>query len=903
MSNMIQDSRAPSGSRYHGKRFYTPEQVRYGNMKGDGKLSLFDSTNPRDGQNLNMWKDWLTGQAGDIYQLVQRNESIPTRYEAYDRLEEVFGKVEEMKQSRPPKKRYRNQTVREAKKEGNFKRTHQYWEEEEAKCLKRRLEIEKQVIQNLKETGSFFKSMDKIPCQVKLNKDGSFSNTSFTCANYVRGMILNADDPRYMCKTDIRNAGWEIKEGAKPEAFEYLVTKDAKQRLVTFNLYNAKDIVGIPPYVPKPTLSREEITDRLKTMLRDNGVEIQDVSLFKNPLESMKALQKLAAENTWQDAMVPAERYVEREYAMTKLLQYAGVTRPYKVKNCPAIREYLEHDQTARVFFKSIYRGDLAAQKINGAFQEAELKRIAEQTRRYKEMMADPLQMLEVTMKADYQMKDLLIPKGAHFKGTKAYEMLYHIVQEDRHLFEDIDSPDYRKPVSFQVQFDDWKADIRLEQGMLHTGNKGTVTECLQYAAMRPLREKAFDRSEREAAIAERLKLKLFNGDDEFKVAYQENPEKFKEAEAQLLVQEYQKADKDMAQKSAPLLQSESQYLIKNPSYRKIENRADTHLYHVPVNDEVKNEIDLRNKYGELLLAVKNTDFYKSKEQGMVIELKHALIADYDGNFMAPGLEEEPLAVKPFLREIDSRNVKNFEEKFTVTLETDGGKESYKGDEARQVLYALMIDDKEMWNNQKSGMKPVEYSGWRKLNISYDGIPIMKDKEYYDGQLKIGKFRFARDLLADCESSLDAKGKEALKELTRGLRVVEKYTENQAQLEAVIEFEKPKEEEIEKVIRIDFEPEGMEAARPKVGRKVSQFIHWYEAKAVVNYCHTDKEKAAYMVAELTKKYKSDTVRRWIDSYMPKYNKYVKESLEKADIKKTLENQVKQRKTVGQVHER
>ena len=51
---------------------------------------------------------------------------------------------------------------------------------------------------------------------------------------------------------------------------------------------------------------------------------------------------------------------------------------------------------------------------------------------------------------------------------------------------------------------------------------------------------------------------------------------------------------------------------------------------------------------------------------------------DYDGHFMAPGMEEEPLPVKPFIKEIEQRHVQEFEDKFSVSLETDGGRESYK---------------------------------------------------------------------------------------------------------------------------------------------------------------------------------------------------------------------------------
>lgn len=543
MGNLPQDSKAPAGSRYYGRRFFSPDQCRFGSMKGRGKLSIFDSENPASGTNYNMFKDWETGKSGDIYMLVMWNEGIQTRYEAYDRIEDLMGKAPEKEQSRTKAVRYRNKTARQARKEGGFKRTKEFFDNEEATCLSRRRTIENQLISNLHETGAFFKSMDKIPCQIKIDQDGKSVQKEMTCANYLKAMILDEPDPRYMCKTDIDKAGWKLREGAKPETFEYLVNKDKKYHLVTWRLYNAKDIEGIPPYEKGQNLSPEEITDRIKTMLKDNGVEMKDEALFKDPLEGIKALRKLAGENTWHEARLPAQRALEREYAMTKLLQHAGATKPYKIKDGALITEYLEHDATTKILYKSAYRGDTASQKINGAFEKAELKRVAQQARELEAMMKDPLQQLEVTMNQDYQMKDTLIPKGAQLKGDDAYKVLFHIVQEDRHLFEDIDNPDYRKSVSFKIQFKDWQQDISLEQGLLQTGNKGTLTESLKYAALRPLREQAFDEVRREESIVERMKLKLFNGSDEFKEAWEASPETLKAAEARLMVQEYQKAD------------------------------------------------------------------------------------------------------------------------------------------------------------------------------------------------------------------------------------------------------------------------------------------------------------------------------------------------------------------------
>ena len=257
--------------------------------------------------------------------------------------------------------------------------------------------------------------------------------------------------------------------------------------------------------------------------------------------------------------------------------------------------------------------------------------------------MKDPLQQ-QITMNQDYQMKDTLIPKGAQLKGDDAYKVLFHIVQEDRHLFEDIDNPDYRTSVSFKIQFKDWQQDISLEQGLLQTGNKGTLTESLKYAALRPLREQAFDEVRREEAIVERMKLKLFNGSDEFKEAWEASPETLKAAEARLMVQEYQKADLELSQAMEPLLQSESRYLSSHPAYQKIEDRVDTYLYRIPANENITDEIDVRRKYGEMALDVKTPEFYGRKEDGLVIELKHSLVPDYVAIFMAPGMEEETIA-------------------------------------------------------------------------------------------------------------------------------------------------------------------------------------------------------------------------------------------------------------------
>ena len=105
------------------------------------------------------------------------------------------------------------------------------------------------------------------------------------------------------------------------------------------------------------------------------------------------------------------------------------------------------------------------------------------------------------------------------------------------------------------------------------------------------MREQAFDEIRREEAITERMKLKLFNGSEEFKEAWEASPETLKAAEARLMVQEYQKADLELSRAIEPLLQSESRYLSSHPAYKKIEDRVYTYMYLIQDNELIKEKI------------------------------------------------------------------------------------------------------------------------------------------------------------------------------------------------------------------------------------------------------------------------------------------------------------------------
>ena len=80
---------------------------------------------------------------------------------------------------------------------------------------------------------------------------------------------------------------------------------------------------------------------------------------------------------------------------------------------------------------------------------------------------------------------------------------------------------------------------------------------------------------------------------------------------------------------------------------------------------------------------------------------------------------------------------------------------------------------------------------------------------------------------------------------------------------------------------------------------------WYEAKAAVNYCRTDKEKADNMVAEMAKKYKADKSNDWLKhicqniSRMSKkvWNDLILRKFSKTNLKNNLSQRATQKQSI------
>ena len=439
LGNLSYSNKIPPHAAYYQRKFFAPgENVN----RGTGSITLFDPSNPREGNQYTMWKDWSDpqGKAGDIYALIMKNEHIQTRWEAYDRCEDLFGPAKHVVRTQAIRKR--NRAMRYKKKESTFKLTNEQIALENAKCREQRRKIEAQVIQNLKENGCLFRSLNHIPCQVGHDRKGELVYHQMTCANYMHAMILNQDDPRYISERDAKKEGWRIRDGAKPVTFEYLDTKSSPYHLMRWQLYNGADVIGMPPYKARPMTPEKDVLDNIRVMLRGNGITDDNSVLFDDP---MGQLRELASESTWHEAKVLGQRTLERELVMTQLMQQCGASQ-YKLADVKPVLEHLERDferKGSQNLFKSGYRMDLAVRGITGKYTDQLLRDTLEQTRVFQAAEKAPFKELRVYMATDFKApgEDGFIPKGAALEGERAYKALTAIFREDMKLFGRSDAP------------------------------------------------------------------------------------------------------------------------------------------------------------------------------------------------------------------------------------------------------------------------------------------------------------------------------------------------------------------------------------------------------------------------------------------------------------------------------
>ncbi len=819
-----------------------------------------------------MWKDYTTGQAGNIYKLICINEGLADAKAAYKRCEELFGKAPKVQKTAQQKahRKFERQRTREYR----FKRTQKQYEEENSLCQRRRQWIEAKMIENLAATGSFFKSLAGIPVQVGHDKQGKIKYFDMTSANYMHAMLLENEDPRYMSAGDIKKEGWKVKENAVPVDFEYLEAKDEPFHLVTWKMYNAKDIIGIPPQAKTAPLSKENVMHNIQTMIESNGETANPEATMASLLQQ---LRKVASDHTWHDALVLGQRALERELTMTRLLQQAGVTTNYKIKDGTAVLEHLERDQNrknAKNLFRSGYRMDQAVRSIREEYTKATLKQILAEAKAIKEQAANPFHMVSIHVRKDFMVRnrenrEMAIPAGAVIQGEQAYQFLHTLLHEDKRLFEATHDPMYQQEVSLDVAVAEHTYPVHMKLGNLQTGNTVYVSEALQQIILQDERDQVYRTDRREAAIDAKIKANVFYS-SEFRYAYEKAPKLCREKMQWVLEAAYQKKEAEVRTILQPLQNDEVLYRNVHPELKK--EKADIYRYLVPAQAFANTEEVRRAYESDLVLDIKKPDFYGSKAEGYVIETRGPLISRENGFYAVGKPAAENITVQPFLTQLEEQAQRRFET-FTVEITSNEQVQAvYHGDEAKEVLAWKMIEAREVFEQETRGVKPVELSAPEAVKISW-GDQMLAEKEISLGNLELGNCRNVRDAIHTLagESS-------ALKELDASLRVSEKYTAARDISELLDMYQPLAKEAIEKTLSRSFEPAEMEDCKPKVGQKASKAMQWYEAKAKVNGCAEPQAICQYMVQELAQKYKEDTVKRWVTTYLPKYREYVDDSL-------------------------
>ncbi len=917
MTNLSYSNRIPENSKYYQRKFYSPSGE---SGKGTGGFYLNDPTDHQNGNHYTRWYDITTQQSGNIYDLMVRLGDARNKVEAYNRCVELYGKAPKREQgaSRSPER----QAERRAYKYRHMERSQAELVEERQRCQAQRVWIEKQVLQNLMETGSFFKDADKIPVYLQHNsKDKTLHTKQMTCANYLHAMILHEDDPRYIGKKSIEKQGLRLRPGAMPVLFEYLEHKDEAEHVVTWSLYNAKDVIGLPPYEPPQKASEEEITESIKMMLKSVGVE-PDKTLFESKEEFFKNLREAASTKTWKDAEVLGQRALEQELVMTRMLQFSGMKEPYKVANAGAIIEHLTRDvekKESRNLFLSGYRMDVAVRTMTDSFENYAKMEIERLNQEVKKMMEKPLNGLSVTVEKDLSLPgQQMVPGGITLKDEEAYKLLAAVVRQDKAMFDNVHHPAYNRPVDLQVSWQGQEIPVHTRLGQLDTGNVQNVYEALRVLAVKEARDKVFDEPQRLEAIAAEVKRRAYTS-EEFRDAYEKNPQVVEDSIKRELYEQYEVKEAEIAKAFGDMGIRETQYQERHPELQ-LKSVADTYLYLVPAKAVSGQDIlsedealaqhifktsapsrplpkaavnELLEQYGsDVVLSVRTPQEYGNPKKGYVIESRVPFEPGLEGQYLLPGKPDTAaIMAKPFPKEIEETRMQNFEKSFTVTVKQDGETERYQGDEARTYLAMTMDDDRHMYEEQQSGYKDVEQSKPQHLTIAY-GNTVLADKQIYLGRMDLGNYQSVQEaVIGLAEDTTTRNGgssrqQQVLRDVIRDMRPVTKYSPEQGYNAIIRSFEKIPKAEIEKSLQQDFSPKGMDRFRPnRVPQTLANRMKWFEAKAEVNFCHEPEQKAAYLVKELAGRYKEDTVRDYMDRFFPALKDRVTEHLKKPEVQR------------------
>lgn len=745
--HLIKPGREPDDGRSAEAVYMSPFAEEKGNSTGS--LTLYDPIHReqwwRGGKRLEMYIDSLTGKSGDLIQYVWKNTQYNSKRKAINHLKKLYGPTPDYTPDQLEKIRERyfllfekNMDKDEAK---NLKTQIEVKIEQARQAWALRRQTAQDTLQHLLGANASLiagDDMEKLPPEpVVINRNehtGRLQETPITGINYITSVSkYQNEDPRYYSKRTIENSGYKIKADAVPYQMEWVVANNytSLAQLKVTPYYNAKDLIGPPPYKDH-VATQEEIEYNVKDVLKATGWIDEKTPDPDDYQQNLERLRKMCDNVVWQ-ADVLGEQKLQSELLYARILHQCGDRTIHQTAYVDAIEAHLRRDlneknlecrqddpekgfyQVAKNLAQCAIGMDKALKKVNENLAKTHAHENAEERRQQKEDALHPFKTLEVRIDRDIFDANgkLERPKGIVLKGDKAYKQLADLVVADRREFAHYRDRGYGRKVDVTVSFKGKEYPVHLENGKLLGGNARSVADLLENCMTRKTREQAYNDSVRRRELAERTKKQLFEDKDNEKLVkqYQETKGKhykdpkwrtkqhtakselsneirrIQEMEMRKLDEEYRRARIEAKASLKGFREGEETHLRSNPAIKRNLERftADTYRYLLPETKQTEKgeslltQRDILHAYGsDNVLSIHDAGTYLGGKgddgkplEGTVIETRTPLTMDSDGFWDPTRSETAAIKAKPYQLGIEKSRVMALEEHLSVTIERD----------------------------------------------------------------------------------------------------------------------------------------------------------------------------------------------------------------------------------------
>lgn len=958
-------SRQPDEARYHGRVYKSPFHEEAENSTGT--FRLVDSAYGKNWNNGKYVPDrWIDRRMrGDIFYLAIKLGKAQNRREA----KAYIAKWMKDNNITPPELTEEELQARYAHREGN---RYDYYvknrkvdvkkiEEDGRAAWAQRRQIAQDVLDHFQENCLVMNPRDGElpPMPVILThspKTHEPKTVAMTGLNYIQAIGRYArihKDPRYITEHEAKLRGYRIRQDAVPCNFEWSDARKDPVHLRVWQLYNAEDVIGMPPY-KDVRKTPEEVNHAITDLLKAQGIET-----YEDPAKNRESLHQLCKDMTWNQALVPGARAMEAELMMTKILHQLGDRTPYQVlgKDQEAIERHLRRDlnerglsvraddirrswyQVSKNLAQSCIGMDRAVRAVMDNYEQAKKKTHEMPKTTAKELFHG----LSITAKSD--IKDnagkIRVPKGITLTGKDAYETLAQVITDDRREFAHERDRGYGRRVDLDITYQDKSYDVRVEHGRLLYGNVRSVTEYLQNVMTHEAYMEAYHDSARRRAVSEKINQEIYKDPDlrklykkyrEGKLMKNDSPKQRKawlQTEKQLkrevdkigqaaqkqLEDRYRDAVKEAKERTTGFDEAERKYWASQPGVERSVHMwiADTYRYIIPDKNEngLITQRDILRAYGaENVISVTAASRFTGQSagqekltEGTIIELRYPLHPTEMGCVDPTRQATADLPAEPYLLNVEKSRMAAFEE-FSVTIDreiTDKETGKWKtehvtaqGEEARQLLGSLMIEDRDQYvQQQETGLRDIDVA-MRPIHVqaSYrDSLLI--DESIYLGDLSIGNHYTPSQMITARQPGNDPLRQTAL-ELGRAMHSVRKYAPDDRLDRELDLWNALEPEELMLRNQKDLRPKGAAALAPRVGQTAENEMTYYEMQAQVNGHRTPDAISKYMIYKLAPKMTPERMLLRFEKYKPALADTVRNQLQKPEIQAEIANRSNRR---------